>query len=357
MKPLKHRLKHPEAPEAPEHFPIEASYARACRVLFMQMLHVLQVLQPTSGDLNKNKHLRLMPAEALFARWLKRIGIMGLRRPILPRLARSRRRPAEPSEAKPKPAAVAINPETPGRGTAPILDRTTVEYLQPSELVPALAATVRAFLRERKKRHARASAKPLVVWEAGELVSIPSRDLSRARQLARDPVLYALRQAIRWIGEVAHHHGGTRTMHEVLNAVIKRNPNLKGRIVSMVDHAWDGIGERSEARTCGSRSHQDHQAEEPVDVRLSVQIPLHSQFSVGLGAPRCRHGATGSSRSITERIRRLSLLTVPSRLEAGSPVLLPILNTALRPRTSVGAFIPRRGFTKRGSGPTPALDA
>ena len=26
-------------------------------------------------------------------------------------------------------------------------------------------------------------------------------------------------------------------------AVIKRNPNLEGRIVSMVDRAWDGIGE------------------------------------------------------------------------------------------------------------------
>ena len=110
----------------------------------------------------------------------------------------------------------------------------------------ALDAVLVALLAHRARRAADAPPAPIratpLRWH-GDVREIPTREDSEITALVADPVGAALRQAVRRLGKDLHGHGGTATMRSAIGRVADRDPAKAGQRASIMDHAWDGIGE------------------------------------------------------------------------------------------------------------------
>jgi hypothetical protein len=87
---------------------------------------------------------------------------------------------------------------------------------------------------------------PLRRMSSAELAAMPilSREECTARDLA-DPKEHKLAMAtltLRWIGEQLYDAGGIDHMRETLQSVAECYPGRGGRMLSIADHKWDGIG-------------------------------------------------------------------------------------------------------------------
>ena len=72
---------------------------------------------------------------------------------------------------------------------------------------------------------------------------IPTRDESFLSEVARRPIDAALRRAVRFVGEMLFVDlGDTDAMVEIAERVSTRSKGYSGRWLSIIDHAWDGIG-------------------------------------------------------------------------------------------------------------------
>jgi hypothetical protein len=73
---------------------------------------------------------------------------------------------------------------------------------------------------------------------------IPTRDESTMEKLAsnakhREAVAIV---ALRWIGERLYENGCIELMQDTLETVAARNPSCGGKMLSIADSKWDGIG-------------------------------------------------------------------------------------------------------------------
>lgn len=85
------------------------------------------------------------------------------------------------------------------------------------------------------------TALPSLNWATTlTLGPIKSRTEMEVDQLIEDPVYYAMRQAVRKLGAILHASDPT-LMDGAINDVADRPKG--GRKVSIIDHAWDGIGQ------------------------------------------------------------------------------------------------------------------
>jgi hypothetical protein len=67
----------------------------------------------------------------------------------------------------------------------------------------------------------------------------------RFYKLQANPVLAALREGMRMIGEELHAEGGTMLMGDVLSHVAGEHPDEKDDIANLLSESWDGIGMES----------------------------------------------------------------------------------------------------------------
>jgi len=116
-----------------------------------------------------------------------------------------------------------------------------------AQIENALDVLLTKLLAERKRqREAPGPKPPLRAFSAAELAEMPilsDREIRRER-IIEDPLAGALELAIREIGEVLFLQGGVDLMGAVLERVASRHPKSYGHRASLVDHKWDGIGER-----------------------------------------------------------------------------------------------------------------
>ncbi len=72
---------------------------------------------------------------------------------------------------------------------------------------------------------------------------VRSRAEVEVGQLLQEPVYFACRLAVRRLGERLHAvAGGTNGMRHIADRVADTSPAEGGRLLSMMDSAWDGIG-------------------------------------------------------------------------------------------------------------------
>ncbi len=72
---------------------------------------------------------------------------------------------------------------------------------------------------------------------------IRSRAEMQVDQILQEPVYFACRLAVRRLGERAHAvAGGTDGMRAIAERVADTDPARGGRLLSMLDSAWDGVG-------------------------------------------------------------------------------------------------------------------
>jgi hypothetical protein len=125
--------------------------------------------------------------------------------------------------------------------TAPAVERFDTKAAESALEVLALA-----YIEEtRKPRAAKPGANPFMVYSWVELGKAPlkSRRAIYRERIIRKPIEGALRFAIRELGEHAFANGvDLDGMLAILDNVAERHPDCEGRILSAVDHAWDGIG-------------------------------------------------------------------------------------------------------------------
>ena len=76
---------------------------------------------------------------------------------------------------------------------------------------------------------------------------IPTRAEMELTQLLRQPVYFALRMAVRRLGErVFTVTGSTDGMREVADRIADMASKQSGRRLAMMDSAWDGVGSDSD---------------------------------------------------------------------------------------------------------------
>jgi len=116
-----------------------------------------------------------------------------------------------------------------------------------AQIENALDVLLTKLLAERKRqREAPGPKPPLRAFGAADLAEMPilsDREIGRVR-IIEDPLAGALELAIREIGEVLFLQGGVELMGDVIERVASRHPKSYGHLASLVDHKWDGIGER-----------------------------------------------------------------------------------------------------------------
>jgi hypothetical protein len=66
----------------------------------------------------------------------------------------------------------------------------------------------------------------------------------RQERIIEDRVAGAFELAMREIGQVLFLQGGVELMSDVLERVAERHPKTYSYRASLLDHKWDGIGER-----------------------------------------------------------------------------------------------------------------
>ncbi len=106
----------------------------------------------------------------------------------------------------------------------------------------ALDALLRAMVKDEAKWPVvPIAASPLKFFDLSEPVS--TRAKMEVTQILRQPVYFALRLAVRRMGQQAFSvTGSTDGMREVAERVAGMVPAQYGRRASMLDSAWDGIG-------------------------------------------------------------------------------------------------------------------
>lgn len=108
----------------------------------------------------------------------------------------------------------------------------------------ALDALLGAIIAHDAKRDAQPSETPLRAnfVSFDDLASIPPRQADLGEMLA-DPIRYALRESVMRLGrEVFRLSGGTDAMRTTLERVAGMNPRQYGHRATIMDKAWDGIG-------------------------------------------------------------------------------------------------------------------
>ena len=94
------------------------------------------------------------------------------------------------------------------------------------------------------RRRSVASVKALTGTPFDFSKPVPTREESLLSALAARPIDAALRQAIRFVGEFLFAElKSTDAMVKVAERVCARSRDHSGWQLSVVDHAWDGIGE------------------------------------------------------------------------------------------------------------------
>ncbi len=76
-------------------------------------------------------------------------------------------------------------------------------------------------------------------------VSLDDAALAQAAfdDLVRDPIRYSLRQGVKRLGRELHRLGGLDAMSRAIDRVADMDPRHSGRRISIMDSAWNGIGE------------------------------------------------------------------------------------------------------------------
>ena len=88
-------------------------------------------------------------------------------------------------------------------------------------------------------------------WEAMERAVQMTRLDREIADLKRRPLRAAYRQAIRRIGQHVYGiTGSTDGMRDVLERVAAMDPKREGYRATIMDHAWDGIGEGEDRWWC-----------------------------------------------------------------------------------------------------------
>ena len=73
---------------------------------------------------------------------------------------------------------------------------------------------------------------------------VPTRQECIVAAILDEPIYGALRSAVRTIGEhLFEVCGGTEEMEAIMNRIADGRPHDGGRYASIMDHAWDGIGD------------------------------------------------------------------------------------------------------------------
>lgn len=80
---------------------------------------------------------------------------------------------------------------------------------------------------------------------AFRFVSLDDAALAQAAfdDLVRDPIRYSLRQGVKRLGRELHRLGGLDAMSAAIERVADMDPRHAGRRGSIMDSAWNGIGE------------------------------------------------------------------------------------------------------------------
>ncbi|MHC2086461.1 hypothetical protein [Methylobacterium sp. CM6244] len=98
-----------------------------------------------------------------------------------------------------------------------------------------------------------ASTRPSGAFEAiplrwhRDIASMPTREESEITALASDPIGAACRQAVRRLGQRLYDmRGSTEAMREVIDRAADHDPAHAGQRASIMDSAWNGIGEGSD---------------------------------------------------------------------------------------------------------------
>lgn len=78
-------------------------------------------------------------------------------------------------------------------------------------------------------------------------VSLDDAALAQAAfdELVRDPIHYALRQGVKRLGRELHRLGGLDAMGAAIERVADMDLRHSGRRMSIMDSAWNGVGEGS----------------------------------------------------------------------------------------------------------------
>lgn len=125
---------------------------------------------------------------------------------------------------------------------------------EPTEAERALDVLLRLAVDHQRARDAEAAPSPAItatpfVWR--DPATLPTRVEREVTQLLRDPIGAACRQGIRRIGEhLFKTLDSTAGMSEAAENVAYLDPMHYGRRVSIVDHAWDGIGSDTDRWCC-----------------------------------------------------------------------------------------------------------
>jgi hypothetical protein len=73
---------------------------------------------------------------------------------------------------------------------------------------------------------------------------VPTRHDILISTVLNEPIRGALRNAVRLLGEhLFEKHGDTDEMEAVMNRIADSHPKNGGRYASIMDHAWDEIGD------------------------------------------------------------------------------------------------------------------
>lgn len=115
----------------------------------------------------------------------------------------------------------------------------------------ALDALLSALIEQREQREAEADpAGTFEIITFSELMSTPS-EVWKCRDFVADPIGRSLRRGIKEAGRHLYRLlGSTTAMGDVLERVAERNPRQYGRRASIIDHAWNGIGESDDRWWC-----------------------------------------------------------------------------------------------------------
>ena len=108
----------------------------------------------------------------------------------------------------------------------------------------ALEILVLAYIKERQKPDpARSKLIRMTPFSFKPPAKLKTKRTIYREHIIKKPIEGALRLAIRELGEHAFANGvDLDGMLAILDNVAERHPDCEGRILSAVDHAWDGIG-------------------------------------------------------------------------------------------------------------------
>lgn len=106
----------------------------------------------------------------------------------------------------------------------------------------ALRALVDARTKLQKQRRARGGAPDFGLMSIAEYMN--TRHPTKRERLIADPLVAAMNLGIREVGEYLFATGGIRRMRRVCDAAAGPRSNRFQRRAGMIDHQWDGIGNK-----------------------------------------------------------------------------------------------------------------